>query len=71
MMNYTAIGDSVNTAARIEANAKGGQILISKDTFNEVKEYVKAKELPPIKVKGKTKAVEIYEVEDLTDMFLI
>lgn len=71
MMNYTAIGDSVNTAARIEANAKAGQILISRDTWQEVKDYVQARELPPITVKGKTKPISIFEVEDLTDMFLI
>ncbi|HNY13180.1 MAG TPA: adenylate/guanylate cyclase domain-containing protein, partial [Candidatus Wallbacteria bacterium] len=62
MMNYTAIGDSVNTAARIEANAGAGQVLISKATYELVKTRIKVKMLEPIMVKGKKEPVEILEV---------
>ena len=37
-MDYTAIGNTVNTAARLEANAKAGQVLISENVYNEVKD---------------------------------
>lgn len=62
MMNYTAIGDAVNTAARIEANAGAGQVLISRATFELVKDRVNVKTLDAIMVKGKREAVEIFEV---------
>jgi|GEM_PF-6717951 len=65
MMNYTAIGDAVNTAARIEANAGGGQVLISRATYDLVKDRVQANMLEPIMVKGKREPVEIFEVIDI------
>ena len=53
---------SVNTAARIEANAGAGQVLISRATFELVKDRVNVKTLDAIMVKGKREAVEIFEV---------
>ncbi len=65
MMNYTAIGDAVNTAARIEANAGAGQVLISRATYELVKDRVQVKTLDAIMVKGKREPVEIFEVTGL------
>jgi len=62
-LDYTAIGDTVNLAARLESNAKPGQILISKATYERVKERFQVTVLEPIKVKGKENLVEIYQVE--------
>ena len=62
-LDYTAIGDTVNLAARLESNAKPGQILISKETYERIKATFKVTPLDPIKVKGKEKLVEIYQVE--------
>ncbi|KJS81859.1 MAG: hypothetical protein JL57_25780 [Desulfosporosinus sp. BICA1-9] len=62
-LDYTAIGDTVNLAARLESNAKPGQILISKATYERVKERFQVTALEPIKVKGKQSLVEIYQVE--------
>ena len=62
-LDYTAIGDTVNLAARLESNAKPGQILISKETYERVKETFKVTPLDAIKVKGKEQLVEIYQVE--------
>ena len=63
--DYTVIGDNVNLAARLEENAKAGQILISQATYDEVSDIVKVKKMPPLKVKGKEKPVDVYEVLDI------
>ena len=62
-LDYTAIGDTVNLAARLESNAKPGQILISKETYERIKGTFKVTPLEAIKVKGKEHLVEIYQVE--------
>lgn len=64
-MDYTAIGDTVNTSARLESNAKGGQILISESTYALVKDKVNVTPLGGIKVKGKEEEVQIFQVEGL------
>lgn len=64
-MDYTAIGDTVNTAARLESNAKPGQILISKETYERVKDRVEASFLGEIKVKGKEQGVPVYQLEGI------
>lgn len=61
-LDYTAIGDSVNMAARLESNAKPGQILISQSTYMMVKELFEIEPLGEIKVKGKEKPVQVYQV---------
>ncbi|WP_102348181.1 adenylate/guanylate cyclase domain-containing protein [Bacillus sp. Marseille-P3661] len=63
-LDYTAIGDTVNLAARLESNAKPGQILISENVFERVKDLFVITPLEAIKVKGKEKPVQIYSVED-------
>jgi len=62
-LDYTAIGDTVNLAARLESNAKPGQILISKETYERIKGTFQVTPLDAIKVKGKEQLVEIYQVE--------
>ncbi|MBV8151019.1 MAG: adenylate/guanylate cyclase domain-containing protein [Candidatus Eremiobacteraeota bacterium] len=61
-MNYTVIGDNVNTAARLYNVAKGGQTIISETTYEEVKDVVVVNELNPVSVKGKVKPLRIFEV---------
>ncbi len=65
MMDYTVIGDSVNTAARLCGAAKAGQILITENTKAEVKKLVKTSEIEPIKAKGKSKPLSVYSVTGL------
>lgn len=64
-LEYTAIGDSVNTAKRIQENAARSQILITREAYDRVKDQVDANSCAPLKVKGKSEAVEVYEVVGL------
>jgi adenylate cyclase len=64
-LNYTVIGDNVNTAARLYNVAKGGQIIISQSTYEEVKDHFIVNELPPVMVKGKALPLRIFEVMGL------
>jgi len=61
-MNYTVIGDNVNTAARLYNVAKGGQIIISEMTYNEVKDHFIVRELQPVQVKGKVLPLRNFEI---------
>lgn len=61
-MSYSVIGDSVNTAARLCAAAKPGQILISEHTWNLVKDRFDATSLGKIHAKGKFKPVNAFSV---------
>lgn len=61
-LDYTAIGDTVNTASRLTAHAEPEQILISSSTHEELGTLVTARKLPPIRVKGKAEALAVFEV---------
>jgi adenylate cyclase len=60
--NYTAIGDSVNTAKRIQENAGPGQILLSAEAYAHVVHEVDVRLVEPVHAKGKSQPVEVYEV---------
>ncbi|MEZ0395337.1 MAG: adenylate/guanylate cyclase domain-containing protein [Anaerolineales bacterium] len=61
-LDFTAIGDSVNTAKRIQENAARNQILISRQVYEQVQSAVEARLYAPLRLKGKSEAVEVYEV---------
>lgn len=63
-MEYTAIGDTVNVSQRIEELNKefGTKILISKNTYNEIKDEVEVREIQSASIRGKERRVTVYEV---------
>ncbi len=61
-MDYTAIGDTVNTAERLEANAPKGNIYISSEVYEHLKGRITADEVGEIPLKGKSKSVFVYSV---------
>jgi class 3 adenylate cyclase/FixJ family two-component response regulator len=61
-LDYTVIGDVVNTAQRMQSAAKPGQIVINKNAFNRVKEFFKCQELGEMSFKNKTEKLILYEV---------
>ena len=61
-MDYTAVGDTTNLAARLQQHAEPGAILVSPSTSRLVEGFVHVEAPPPIKVKGKDEPVAIYRV---------
>jgi adenylate cyclase len=61
-LQYTAIGDAVNTASRLCSVAKANEVLISEGTYSRVKPLVNATALQPVRVKGKTDELRVWNV---------
>jgi adenylate cyclase len=59
---YTAIGDTVNLASRLESNAKGGQILMSDATAAASGNLIPVNQLEPLTVKNRVQPVTVLEV---------
>ncbi len=65
-LEYTAIGDSVNIAKRLQENAQENQILISQEVAELIQDCVELKQVPPIDVEGKEHPIEVLEVLGLS-----
>src|SRR6478609_42371 len=61
-LDYTVVGDSVNTAQRLMTNAAGGQILIAESTAKKLGKTFDLARLPELQVKGRSEAVPVFRV---------
>jgi adenylate cyclase len=61
-LDYTVVGDTVNTAQRLMTNAAGGQILISESTARKIGKTFDLERLPELKVRGRSEAVPVFRV---------
>ncbi len=66
-LDYTAIGDSVNTAKRVQENAAPGQVLITETVYRLVKDIIHAQAVPPIRAKGKREPIPVFELLGLKE----
>jgi adenylate cyclase len=64
-LEYSVIGDAVNTAARLAGIAPGGKVWIGANTYDLIESKVHATPLKPLSLKGKQDAVRAYEVLDI------
>jgi adenylate cyclase len=65
MMNYTVIGDSVNKVKRLQEQAKGGQILVSQETYHLAQDYAHMQCVGDMLLKGQSQPEPVYEVLEL------
>lgn len=65
IMEFTAVGDTVNLASRLQGLGEQGQILISQATYSQIKEQVTTNPIGNQFVKGRREPVMVYEVLDL------
>ncbi len=61
-MDYTAVGDTTNLAARMESLASPGTILVSENSYQKVKEYFEFEPVGELEVKGREEKVSAYRV---------
>jgi len=60
IQNYTAIGDVVNVASRIQGEVKDNNILLNHSTFTKVRQHVRVTKLPPLTVKNKAEPLDVW-----------
>lgn len=60
--DYTAIGDTVNTAARLESNAKRSQVLVSRAVYERLGDRIRVESVGEIPLKGKAEKLEVFSV---------
>jgi class 3 adenylate cyclase len=65
LVNYTAIGDAVNTASRLEDSTPGGMILMTEATCRKVHSIIEVRKVGAKAFKGKTEKTNIFRVMGL------
>jgi class 3 adenylate cyclase len=63
-LDYTVIGDVVNTAQRLQSQANASQILITAESYEKIKESFNCRKVGEVMLKNKSTPVTIYEVLD-------
>lgn len=66
-MDFTAIGDTVNTASRLEGQAKAGQILVSQAVIDALAGRISYTDNGPMSLKGKALPVMTYQIDGILD----
>lgn len=65
LMNYTAVGDSVNMAKRLEECAKAGQTIVSRTVLEALGDRLEVKSLEPVRIKGLAEPEPVFEIQRL------
>jgi adenylate cyclase len=63
--SFSVIGDTTNVAARVQAAAMPGQVLLGPTTYEQVRHAVTAEPLGPVELKGKRDPLELYSLIEL------
>lgn len=63
-LDYTVIGDAVNTAQRLQSASKEGQIIITELSYEKVKDSFNCRKVGDVVLKNKSNPLVIYEVLD-------
>lgn len=61
-LDYTVIGDIVNTAQRLQSAASPGQVVINEESYQKVKESFNCQQVGEVSVKNKSKPIVVYNV---------
>lgn len=64
-LDYTIIGDTVNTAKRLQENGVPGKVFLSDKFYQRVQSMVEVNPLEPLQVKGRVQPVPVFELLDL------
>src|SRR5438094_2731440 len=64
---YTAMGDTVNVAARMQASARPGNVLVTSATYRFISQLVEAVDVGQLELKGKSETVHAYEITSLKE----
>lgn len=67
LRNFSALGDTTNTAARLQTYAPEGCVVIGERTYELVGETAQVRPLGPVELKGKSRATTVYELVDLSE----
>lgn len=67
LMDYTVIGNTPNTAKRLQEHARAGQILVDEYTYNEIRDIVEARPVEALNLKGRSELVRAYDVTAVKD----
>jgi len=67
-MEYTALGDTVNIASRLESLSRAGQIVLGESTAQAVKNEIPVVPLGNVRLKGKQEPINVFEVVSSGEM---